>query len=189
MAACKWFIVNTDSQRTGPSCSTAYWLADSWNDVWLNRSAAQYCINYFYKYYLTEVFGNDGYAFQIHVFREFAVVFDGEYCTFLWVDTEVMLIWNFLFWFKIYFLFNFQNISFWFPRYLSSKFLLHFFSVYYLVINFFSHLIPFLNFKFYFIWNFSQLIVRTWVSYNIYYRQTKNLQRNRVVKHYSCYVI
>ena len=37
------------------------------------------------------VFGNDGYAFQIHVFREFAVVFDSEYCTFLRIDTEVIL--------------------------------------------------------------------------------------------------
>jgi hypothetical protein len=44
------------------------------------RSAAQYCINYFDNDYLTAVFGNDGYAFQIHVFREFAALFDGEYC-------------------------------------------------------------------------------------------------------------
>jgi hypothetical protein len=83
MVAYKWFIVNTDSQRTSPSCSTTYWLADSWNDVWLMRSAAQYCINYFDNHYLTAVLGNDGHASQTHVFWEFAVVFDGEYCTFV----------------------------------------------------------------------------------------------------------
>ncbi len=83
MVSYKCFIINTDSQKTSPLCNAAYWLADSWNDFLLNRSAAQYCINYFDNDYLTTVFGNDRYAFQIHVFREFAVVFDGEYCTFL----------------------------------------------------------------------------------------------------------
>jgi hypothetical protein len=43
----------------------------------------QYCINYFDNYYLTVVLDNDGCEFQIHVFREFAVVFDGEYYTFI----------------------------------------------------------------------------------------------------------
>ncbi len=47
MVAYKWFIANTDCQRTSPSYSTAYWLANSWNDVLLNRSAAQSRINYF----------------------------------------------------------------------------------------------------------------------------------------------
>ncbi len=82
-AECKLFILNSDSQRTTPSCSTVYWLTDSWNDVLLNRSAAQYYINYFDNHYLTAVLGNDRNAFQIHVFREVAAVFDGEYCTFL----------------------------------------------------------------------------------------------------------
>jgi hypothetical protein len=34
------------------------------------------------NYYLTMILGNDSYAFQIHVFREFALVFDGKYYTF-----------------------------------------------------------------------------------------------------------
>jgi hypothetical protein len=50
------------------------------------RSAAQYFINYFDNHYLTAAFDNDGYAFQIHVLREFVMAFKGEYCTFLWDD-------------------------------------------------------------------------------------------------------
>jgi hypothetical protein len=83
MVAYKWYIVNTDSQRASALCSTAYWLVDSWNEVWLMWSVVQYCINYFDNHYLTALLGNNGYAFQIHIFWEFAMVFDGEYCTFL----------------------------------------------------------------------------------------------------------
>ncbi len=37
------------------------------------------------------VFGSDGYALEVHIFREFLVLFHLKYCTLLRIDTEVIL--------------------------------------------------------------------------------------------------